>query len=901
MERLYEIWFRLRVLLRREKFHRDLDEEMRTHLEMRAEENRDDGMAPEEARYAAKRQFGNLAAAEEASRDAWGIRWFDVLAQDLRYCLRSLRRRPGYAATAILSLALGIGVNTSIFSFINAVMLRPLPVPQSERLVSIYHRSSKGWLSSSSYPDYRFYRDHNQVFSGMVAYLRVPMLLRGADSDEEVSGELASADYFFVLGLKPVVGSWFGREGNHSAGDEPLVVLSHDFWQRRFGADPAVVGKSLRIGAGSFTVSGVAPPAFRGLVLDWGDPPAVWVPVGMNRQAVPAFSELDVLNYWGMHSFLLAGRLRPGVTFEQAQAAMSVLSSRAAPQRDAAFREDGLRFTTELYPAQQARFWPDYRGSITRFLGLLEACVGLILLIACLNLANLLLARTSQRQKEIAVRLSIGSGRGRLVRQFLTESLVLSLLGGAAGLLVARATTAYLSGFHRPFKIPLSLDTSFDARVLAFALLLSAVTGILFGLIPARQASRVNVTAALKTESLKLGAGRGSIALTDALVVAQVALSSVLLVGAGLFLRTVQNARAEDITLQPGNVLAATIDPTIAGYNERRRRLLYFELLERIKTLPGVTGAALAQLVPLNGMRGGTDIMIGLPERRGERVRVQVDFNVVSPGYFETVGFPLVRGRALTGGDREGAPAVVVINEIMARRLWPHQDPLGGRFRLTSDHPAEVEVVGVVRDGKFRDFRDSHRPCFYVPLGQQGGPSEMNLEVRAAGEPMMLVKAIRNELHLLDRGIPLTEVVTLKSIGERAMSQERLVTSMLTGLGAVAFVLATVGIYGVLSLSVSRRTREIGIRMALGADAGRVAWGVLRRSAALALIGLAIGLVSALALGRLITSLLYKVSASDPATFATIFIVVVLAAAGAGYLPARRAARIHPIEALRYE
>jgi predicted permease len=727
---------RLRSLItgvfRRSRMESEMAEELRFHLEHRTEDLVRAGLPRPEAERRARLEFGSIEGYKERCRQARGLRFIDEFRADLRYTLRTLRARPGFTATAILSLALGIGVNTAIFSFINGVLLRPLPVPEPERIVSIYHRSSKGWLSSSSYQDYKFYRDHNNVFTGMVAYLRVPMLLRAGDTDEKVSGELVNGGYFSVLGLKPVAGHWFGEEASPSADEQARVVLSYVFWQRRFGENPAVIGTSLRIGTGAFMVSGIAPPGFRGLALDWGDPPDLWVPVEMYRQAVPAFRDIDVLNYWGMHTFLVAGRLRPGVSFIQAQAALAVLSSRASPLRESAFHEKS-EFTPELYPAQRARFWPDYRDSVTRFLSLLAAGVGLILLIACLNLANLLLARTSQRLREIAIRLAIGCGRGRLIRQFLTESVVLSLLGGAAGLLVAQWTVTYLASFHRPFKIPLSFDAGIDYRVMAFAISLSVATGILFGLIPAIQASRVNVTAALKAESLKLRAGFRGIALRDALVIVQVALSTVLLVGAGLFLRTVQNARAEDITVQPDKALAANLDPTIRGYSERKSQLFYSQLLDRVKALPGVSSVALVERIPLGGIRNGTDIVVGLEEQGGEKV--QVDYNVVSPGYFKTIGLPLMRGRAFTDGDREGAPGVSLINDVMARRFWPGQDPVGKRFRLTWRDGSEVAVVGVVRDGKFRNFRDSHRACFYLPLAQHA-PSRMNLEVRAAGDPM---------------------------------------------------------------------------------------------------------------------------------------------------------------------
>ena len=411
-----------------------------------------------------------------------------------------LRRSPAFTLVAIVSLALGIGVNISIFTFINAILLRPLPVPEPGQLVSIYHQSPQVGLSSSSYPDFEFYRGHNDVFSGMLAYLRVPMLLRAGDGSQKLSGELVSQDYFQVLGLRPALGRWF------LPGESAVAVMSHGLWQRSFASDPRVLGAQLTIGAGVFTVVGVAPADFRGLVLDWGKPPEVWIPVAAFREAVPAFGEIDVLHQWGMHSFLVAGRLRPGLSIDSAQAQLSVLSARAAPERAQAFRAQ-WQFTPQVFPAQRARFWPAYRDSIVRVLVMLATAVGMVLLLACFNVANLMLVRATARQKEIAVRLSLGAGRGRLLRQLLTESLLISLLGGAAGLLVAHWTTAYLATFHDPFKIPLSLSTGFDGRVFAFAFVLSAVSGLLFGLAPARQAWRLSLTAGLKS----VGAGWGNI------------------------------------------------------------------------------------------------------------------------------------------------------------------------------------------------------------------------------------------------------------------------------------------------------------------------------------------------------------------------------------------------------
>ncbi len=829
-----------------------------------------------------------------------GGAWVERLGQDLRYALRMLRRSPGFTAVAVLSLALGIGVNTSIFAFIHAILLRPLPVAEPARLVAVYHRNVRqGWLSSSSYPDYEHYRDHSEVFSGMLAYLRVPMMLRRGELAERVSGELVSADYFSMLGLRAALGRTFAPEEGRAAGASPVVVLSHDLWQRRLGGDPGVVGRTVTIARHAFTVIGVAPRGFRGLVLDWGKPPELWVPVTMYREAVPALADIDVLHLWGMHSFLILGRLRPGVTFERAQAAMATLAARATPERDRGFkRESG--YTAELSSAQQARFWPAYRGSVVLFLTMLAAVVGVVLLIACFNLANLLLARAARRQREIAVRLSLGAGRGRLVRQFLTESFLLSLVGGVAGLAVAAWTTGFLASFHDPFKIPLSLDTGLDAPVIGFALLLAVLTGALFGVLPALQAPRVNLTSALKVETA--GGGPRRLALRSGLVVAQVALSVVLLVGAGLFVRTLRNATLADPTLDPGNVLLARLDPLTQGYDEARVKSFYPRLLERIQALPGVRSAALVWIVPLGGMRGGTDIVTESRERPGEKQTTQVDYNVISPDYFATVGLPVLRGRAFTDRDREGALPVAIVNEQLARRFWPREDPMGKRFRLTGrgSQEVEVEVVGVVRDGRFRNFRQPIRPCFYLSLWQHSR-GEMSLEVRAAGDPALLIAAVRAEVRALDKDLLLPEILTLKSHRDLGLSQERLTAALLGGLGLLALALVAIGTYGVISFSVAQRTREIGIRLALGARTSEVLRMVLRQGLAPVLAGLGIGLAAALALGCFIASLLYEVRPADPLTLAVTGSVLIAVALVACLLPARRASKVDPVEALRYE
>jgi predicted permease len=556
-------------------------------------------------------------------------------------------------------------------------------------------------------------------------------------------------------------------------------------------------------------------------------------------------------------------------------------------------------WTAVLFPANQSRLPPAFRSSVVTFLGLLVTVVGLVLLIACFNVANLVLARAAHRQKEIAVRLALGAGRGRLVRQLLTESLLVSLLGGAVGLIVALWTTEFLSSFRRPFKTQLLMETNLDGRVLGFALLISAVTGVLFGLVPALRAARSDLTFALKAESSTTGAGFRGFGIRNGLVIAQVAFSLMLLICAGLLVRTLRNAQAEDVTLDPGNVLLLNLDFAAQKYDVALGKQLYRQLLERIESLPGVRSAALVLVVPLGGRRGGTNIIIDSPENPSEKRTTQVDFNIVSPVYFQTIGIPILRGRDFTQRDRESAPGVAIVNEAFAGRFWPAQDPIGKQFQITNPNGI-VEVVGVAKDGKFRNYRAQINPCFYVPL-YQSYHEVMNLEVRTAADAMSMLGMIRREIQTVDKDLPVSDFQTLKTHRDVGLAQERMAAVLLAALGLLALVLAAVGIYGVTSFSVAQSTRELGLRMALGARAGGVLKLVLKRGLLLIAVGVGVGLAGALVLTRFIVSLLYGVSATDPATLIGITLLLIAVALVACYIPARRATKVDPMVALRHE
>ena len=806
----------------------------------------------------------------------------DPLLQDVRYGLRTLAKSPTFTCVAVLSLALGIGVNISIFSFIDAALFKPLAVERPGELVSLYHRGEKGVedMNSTSYPEFEFYRAQNSVFSGMLAYLRLPLIAGSGAGAAQIPGELVSPGYFTTLGVHPAAGRFFS-EGEHEA----VAVISWALWDDRYHDDPGAIGSELQIGAGKFTVIGVAPPTFRGIVLDWGEPPSIWVPVDHYREAAPLFP-FDIVHTWGMESYLVTARLRPGVTMEQAGAQVAALTARL---REVQGRRQGQRAV--LLPLQEARFWPTYRGAILTFLSTMMTIVGAILLIACFNLANLLLARATNRRREIAMRLALGAGRLRIARQLWVESLLLATMGGMVALLVAAWATRFLAQFHRAFRIPLAIDTAWDPRVFGFAIGTSLLTGMLFGLAPVLETWRTDLSHALKSGAARSGHPHSR--LRSPLLVAQVALSTILLAGAGLFVRTLNNARAEDRSVDSGSLLLVNLSPVLNGYPEARGRRYYDEVLQRVQGIPGVKSAALVSVVPFGGMRGGTDVVGPDLSRR------QVDFNVVSTGYFETAAFALVRGHEFAAGDDAGAPPVAIVNSLLAAQFWGGEDPIGRQFRMVNP-PRTVTVVGVARDGKFRGYRDALRPGFYVPAAQfyRG---EMTLEARTEGDAAHFSAALRREIQALDTSLPLTQIVTMKARLDDMLSQERLVASFATGLGLLALALTAIGIYGVLSFAVSRRTREIGIRMALGARPIAVSRMVLQESIVLSGCGFAIGGAGAVLLARLATSLLYGVTPTDPLVLGAAFALLAGVALGSGLIPAWRASRLDPAATLRSE
>jgi predicted permease len=825
-----------------------------------------------------------------------------TLWQDLRYGARMLWKQPGFTLIVALTLSLGIGANGVIFSLVNALLLRPLPVEKPSELAAIYTSDfSGGGLGVSSYPDYVDFRDRNRVFAGLVAYqFPQPLSLNIDGTNERMFGEIVSGNYFSALGLKPSLGRGFLPEEDRTPGESAVAVISHKLWQTRFGGDPATVGRSVKINGHPFIIVGVAPEKYtgllRGFAADW------WIPAMMIGQAVPGSNHLTRR---GDRGFLVMGRLKPGVTLQQAQADFNSIAAQLYkewPQDWENIRRQSR--SVSVTPESEARLLPEMRMPIVIFMALLMSVAGLVLLIACANIANLLLARATARRKEIAIRLALGAGRWRLIRQLLTESVLLSMLGGMAGLLLAGWGADLLMAFRPPFQIPVELDLQADWRVFVFMFGLSLLTGIVFGLTPALAASRPDVIASLKDETGAATTGGRTWRLRGALVVAQVALSLLLLICAGLFLRSLRNASSIDPGFDADNLLALSMDLRLQGYDETRERNFTDQLLERVRALPGVVSASLTDRLPLDldgAWRGVT--IEGYTPQPGESTGINSSF--VAPGYFETLRIPLLRGRTFQRQDGANAPGVALVNESFARRYWPGQSPLGKRIQMgavrsgVNDAPY-LTVIGIVKDGKYVSLGEEAAPFIYFNMAQNVGLSP-TLVVRTQGDPLNSLAAVRGEVAALDKNLPLYDVKTMRQHLGLALLPARLAGSVLGVFGMMALALAAAGIYGVMAYSVAQRTREIGIRMALGANARDVLRLVTRQGMTLVAIGMAIGLTSALALTQLLKSLLLGVSSTDPLTFAVIALLLIAVALLACWIPARRATKVDPMIALRCE
>ena len=894
---VWRLWRRLLSPLRRGRYEREMEEEMRFHLDMQIEQNLAAGMAAEDAHYAARRQFGNQTWLKEASREMWSLRFIETLIQDLRYGARILVKNPGFTLIAILTLALGIGANTAIFNIVNALLLRPMPgVVEAERLVQVGRNWGDGVFDSLSYPDYLDYREQNTVFSGIAIYSKTPLHLSDAEKEgqaERVRGELVSGDYFSTLGVKAALGRTLTPADDSAPGANQVVVIGYDLWQRRFGADAAIVGKRITLNAQPFTVIGVAVEGFEGTVI--GGATEIWLPISMFAEARPLEDVRG--NYLAERGTIWIdgfARLKPGVTLQQAQAEMTAIAQRLARAYPDTNGKVGVRL------APHFGMWPSDRADTQQFTELLLLAAGLTLIIACANIANLLFARATARQKEIGVRMALGAGRARIVRQLLAESLLLALLGGLAGLVVARWASDFIMRFWTPksyYGLQASLDLGLDVRVLAFAFAVSLVAGIVFGLVPAWQAARTDLLPVLKDGAASGRAPRQA-RLRGALIVGQIALSLVVLVGAGLCMRTLHNIRSINRGYNVDRVLTAEIDPGRQGYSEEGGRNFYQQLLERVQALPGVEAASLARRSPLSGEMG----TVARPEGLSENSRsTEVRYNIVTPRHLETIGLRLLRGRDFSAQDTAQAPGVGIINEALARRLWGEQNPLGRvLFTRTSRGRQRVEVIGVVNDARHGSALQPPRMYLYLPVTQEY-QSGMVLHVKMAGDPASLSADVQREVLTLDPNLPIYNVRTLSAQLDQVLASQRVAAVLISSLGLLALLLAGIGLYGIMAYAVSQRTREIGIRMALGAQRGDLQRVIVRQGMTLALIGVALGLLASFAFTRVLKSLLFGVGATDPMTFGGIALLLLGVAVFACWLPARRATKVDPLVALRVE
>ena len=818
------------------------------------------------------------------------------LAQDLRQAARGLANNPVFTAVAVLSLALGIGANTAVFSLINAFLLRPLPVEAPDRLVAVYFTSEGSRFPNRfSYPDLHDFRGLDRVFSHLVGYNNFAARLVIGEQPELAWGEIVTGNYFTGLNARPALGRLFHLEDDRSS--PPLVVISYTYWRNRFHGDPSIIGRTLQVNGHNLTVTGVAPRGFTGTQL-FAFLPDLWVPLGLQRQVFPGGGP-DLENR-GRRWLEVRGRLRDGAGLDEARAALSTMAARLAqtyPQTNRGLRSHVIPASTKVLP------YLTEMGVIPLTTAVLGTLIGLVLLIACANVANLVLVRASARRREVAVRLALGAGRGRLIRQFLAESLLLSFLGAIAGLLLAMWLGSLMAGFVPTLDFPavdLAQNMRLDWRVLLFTLAVSVAASVLFGLAPALAASRTQPAAVMKTDGGGVIGGGSRLAPRNLLVAAQVALAFVLLVGGGLFLRSLDHVLRMDPGFRTTGLALLSVDLGLQGYDAKKTREFHRLAVEKLAALPGVESASMAFPLPLDAYSSSTRLFPEGYVRRSESDTPEAFLTSAGPGYFETIGTPLRAGRGFTERDNETAPRVAVINETMARRFWPGQSAIGKRFRAGSERNPWTEVVGVARDGKYITLGEEPLPYVYFPMAQSGS-GRVTLLMRTPGDPGAVLAGARLAIRKLDSTLPVYGLKSMEQFLERSTEAPATIAALSAGFGTLALVLAAAGIYGLMHYNVARRTREIGIRMAIGAGrpsvVGLVVWSGMR----LAMIGLAIGAVAAAAVSGLLSGLLYGVHPRDPATFVLILGLLAAVALAASLIPARRASRVDPVTALRWE
>ena len=881
---LNDLFFRLRSLFRRKAAETELDDELRFHFDSHVQKYESSGLAREEALRRARLEFGGINQVKEECREARGVHFMEELFQDVRYGLRMLRKSPGFTAVGLLTLALGIGANTAIFSVVYGVLLRPLPYKDAGGLVVLNETTPKVGAVSVSYPNFLDWRSGNRSFSQMAAVANVSFNLAGVDQPENIMGEAVSSNFLSMLGVRPILGRDFDAS-EEKAGTAPVVLLSYQLWQSHLGGGPSVLGRTIHLDGKSFTIIGVLPPDFVSI-----DKTDVMVPIG-----VWLTGNSDANNRGDRGDMAAIGRLGPGVSFAQAQAEMQAIAARLA----AAYPGPNDQFSAALRPIREV-----FVGEIRPAILILFGAVLFVLLIACANVANLFLMRGAARTREIALRIALGATRGRIVRQMLAESFVLAFFGGLLGVAVS---IAGIRGLARliPMYGMAGEAVNVNGAVLLFAAAAVVLSSFMFGLVPAMQLTKPEVQSELKEGGRAVSAGAGQNRLRSLLAVGEISVALILLVGAGLMMKSLYRLLAVDPGFKTDRILTMEMQLRTAQYAKDPAILNFWQqVLDRVRALPGVEAAALGTVVPLTNSHSRSDITIegmALPKPGSFP---HPDHHSVSPGYLRALGVPLLRGREFTDADQQNAPLVGMINSAVARQFFPNQDVLGKRFMFghpSAEHPPKwITIVGLAADTKLYGLANPARLEVYVPF-RQSVSSDMNLIVKSAADPAALTSAIRGAIASIDKDQPIFAIATMQELVNSSVSTRRITLILLGLFSALALVLAAIGIYGVISYSVAQRTHEIGIRMALGADHGGVLRMILAQGVKIAGAGVVIGLGASFGLTRLMTNLLFSVRAADPLTFAAVAIVLVLVAMLACYIPARRALRVDPIIALRYE
>jgi predicted permease len=832
----------------------------------------------------------------------------DLLIQDIRYAFRGFIKNPAFTIATVLTLALGIGANTLIFTVINAVLLHTLWVEKPSRLVTIYTTDEKMQdsllnLLATSYPNYKDYRDRNHAMEGLAASATSAVSL-SSGKPEEATGDLVSGNYFDVLGVKPFAGRFFRAEEDNVASAYPVVVLSYALWNSRFGGDPQIIGKSIELNGMGFTVIGIAPPEFTGIHIL--NPVALWTPIAMHDEVLPGIYR-EYFKLRRASQFSLVGRLRPGVTAEQSEADLRGIAAQLRQEYTVPNRGRSVK----VIPLMEGSIYPNYRRLLLRAGSLLMVVVGFVLLVACANVANLLLARASGRRREIAVRIALGSGRFRLMRQLITESILLAFLGGIGGFFLALAVQSIRPGFLQVSTLEMGLDLQIlrflqqgsfhhmlDFQVLAYSFSITLVAGILFGLAPALQLSRIELVSSLKEKSGTDVDIRQKIKIRDILIVGEIAICAVALAGAGLFVRNLKAVESIDPGFATGHLLVISFNPEAQRYDKNRTEIYFRDLQRRVEALPGVRSATVASSTPLIGYDQSRTVY---PEG-GDSTQggVLVSVNGLTTKYFETLGIPLREGRDFTENDKEGTLQVAVINETGARKFWPNQDALGKRFKFYGDD-SYTQIVGIAKDAKYTTLGEDPQPFLYIPIAQNYVSGRMTLHVNTIPDPKGLVNIVKSEVQALDPNIPLTNIFTMPQIIAQALWAPKMIAGLLSVFALVVILLAIIGIYGVLTYSLNLRAREIGIRMALGGKPSQVLRLILKQSLVIAVVGLLVGGLVTFFLIRYVRSFVYNISLKDPAVFASVFFVVVFVVLLVTFFAARRAVKVDPMLALRSE